>query len=388
MLGSVQPRMIVNGILRAFGIPCWATVLHRKCGIGDCAQFRNAAILSKDHDASRMGREASGRRVVFSSIGDLNPVQGDSMRGMPPGKARIESLPPDRREGRQPDQRLQGLGRNTLLASSLRYTASSIFSVFFPSDCRICSLPLTNISRLPLCPECLEAMSRFEGRRCAVCGERMFGFGPEAVQLCRECLKEHPAFEKASAYGSYDGGLRELIHLLKYDRVRSAAPLLGRMLAEAMTDLRHHFAVETALMVPVPLHSSKLRSRGFNQSELIAESAVKGDFRSIKLRPQVLTRVRATESQTGLTREQRRENMRGAFAVSLSDEVGGRDILVVDDVLTTGTTVCECARVLRKSGAARVWVVTVARVMKPEMTAAMMPEQEPEEALTMSAHAG
>ncbi len=338
-----------------------------------------------------MGREASVRRVVFSSIGDLNPVQGDSMRSMPPGKARIEPLPPDSREGRQPDQRLQGLGRSALLVSSLRYTASSLFSVLFPSDCRVCSLPLTNISRLPVCPECLETIIRSGGLTCSVCGERMFGFGSDASeQLCGECLKEHPAFEKASAYGSYDGGLRELIHLLKYDRVRSAASVLGRMLAEAITDLRPHFAPAGTLLVPVPLHSSKLRSRGFNQSELIAEAALKGnlDLRLVKLSPQMLKRVRATESQTGLTREQRRENIRGAFAVTSADGVRGRDILVIDDVLTTGTTVGECARVLRNAGAARVWVATVARVMKPEMTAAITPEQQPEEALTMSAHAG
>jgi ComF family protein len=234
-------------------------------------------------------------------------------------------------------------------------------------------------------------MNRSEGRACTVCGERMFGFGPDAdLQHCGECLKEHPAFEKASAYGGYNGGLRELIHLMKYDRVRSAATVLGKMLAEAITDLQPHFEVSEALLVPVPLHSGKFRSRGFNQSELIAEAALKGspELRTIKLLPQMLKRVRATESQTGLTREQRRENMRGAFAVTLADEVRGRDILVVDDVLTTGTTVGECARVLRNAGAARVRVATVARVMKPEMTAAMMPEQQTEEALTMSAHAG
>ena len=227
--------------------------MHRKCSTGDCAQFRNAAILGKDHDASCMGREASVRRVVFSSIGDLNPVQGDSMRSMPPGKARIEPLPPDSREGRQPDQRLQGLGRSALLVSSLRYTASSLFSVLFPSDCRICSLPLTNISRLPVCPECLEANDPLQGPTCAICGERMFGFGPNSnEQLCGECLKEHPAFEKASAYGSYDGGLRELIHLLKYDRVRSAATVLGRMLAEAIADLRPHFVPSGSTADPGP----------------------------------------------------------------------------------------------------------------------------------------
>jgi len=337
-----------------------------------------------------MGREASVRRAVFSSIGDLNPVQGDSMQGMPPGKAQVR-LTPESREGQEPDQRLQGLNRSTLLASSLRYTASSLFSVFFPSDCRICSLPLTNISRLPVCSECLDSIRRSEGAMCLVCGERLFGFAASAEQqLCGECLKEHPAFERASAYGSYDGGLRELIHLLKYDRVRSAAPVLGRMLAEAIEDLRPQFTAVDPLLIPVPLHSSKLRSRGFNQSELIAQAALKGNptLRRIEFRPQLLKRVRPTESQTGLTREQRRANIRGAFAVTRPTGIEGREVVVVDDVLTTGTTAGECARVLRKAGAARVWVATVARVMKPEMNAAITPELEPEEALTMSAHAG
>jgi len=203
-------------------------------------------------------------------------------------------------------------------------------------------------------------------------------------------LKEHPWFERASAYGSYDGGLRELIHLLKYDRVRSASSVLGRMLAEAITDLRPHFDPATSLLIPVPLHSSKLRSRGFNQSELIAGAAVKGnrDLHAIGFQPRLLQRVRPTESQTGLTREQRRANMRGAFSVTRPSDVHGRNVLLVDDVLTTGTTVGECARTLRRAGAAHVWVATVARVMKPEMKAALTPEQEAEEALTMSAHAG
>ena len=199
-----------------------------------------------------------------------------------------------------------------------------------------------------------------------------------------------PAFHKASAYGSYDGGLRELIHLLKYDRVRPAASVLGRMLAEAIADLRPGLEIEDTLIVSVPLHSSKLRSRGFNQSESIAESALKTtpELQAMKLSSRLIQRIRPTESQTGLTREQRRQNMRGAFAVSAADDVRGREILLIDDVLTTGTTVGECARVLRRAGASRVWVATVARVMKPEMTAATVPADEPEEALAMSAHAG
>ena len=380
---------MVKGILRAFGIPCWASVLHRKCGTVDCAQFEKAAILNADHDASRMGREASVRRVVFSSIGDLNPIRG-KMPVLQPGKAHEGPLPPGKSKERQPEQRLQVPRRSALLVSSLGYTVSSLFSVFFPSDCRICSLPLVNISRLPVCPDCLEDMNRFQGPACAVCGERMFGFATQdSDQLCGECLTEHPAFEKAAAYGSYDGGLRELIHLLKYDRVRSAAPLLGRMLAEAIVDLKPEFDPSQALLIPVPLHSSKVRSRGFNQSQLIAEGVLKSGaaLSEMKLRPRLLRRVRSTESQTGLTREQRRANVRGAFVVAAPREIQDRDILLVDDVLTTGTTVGECARVLRKAGATRVWVATVARVMKPELTSTL-PKHEPEEALTTSAHAG
>jgi ComF family protein len=121
------------------------------------------------------------------------------------------------------------------------------------------------------------------------------------------------------------------------------------------------------LVAPVPLHRRKLRQRGFNQAELITRAALKrvGGER-VALRPGILQRRRETQSQIGLTRHQRRENMRGAFAVVKPDAVKGRDILIVDDVLTTGTTVSECARVFRRSGASKVYVATVARTLKAE----------------------
>jgi ComF family protein len=192
---------------------------------------------------------------------------------------------------------------------------------------------------------------------------------PNAAQtLCDLCRRLKPPFVKAVAYGSYDGGLRELIHLLKYEQVRPAAVVLGRMLAEAVRGLEPGWTQNPVVVVPVPLHPRKVRQRGFNQSELIARHALKlgaGNGRLV-LRSRILERRRETESQIGLTRHQRRENLRGSFAVARPGEIAGREVLLVDDVFTTGTTVSECARVLRRAGASKVFVATVARTLKAD----------------------
>jgi ComF family protein len=246
-------------------------------------------------------------------------------------------------------------------ASGAALIAQGVFAVVFPSDCRLCGTPLTNISRLPVCPTCLLAMTPLTGSTCDLCGERI-GVDGGANQSCQACQESRPHFHKAAAYGAYDGELREVIHLLKYERVETAAGVLGRMLADAIQKLGP-FA-DPILVVPVPLYRSKRRERGFNQAELIARAALKGTALRCELRVDVLERTRPTVSQIGLTRAQRIENIRGAFRVPHLNRVAGREILLVDDVLTTGTTASECARVLRKAGAEKVWVATVARTLK------------------------
>jgi ComF family protein len=203
---------------------------------------------------------------------------------------------------------------------------------------------------------------------------------------CSLCRQTTPSFAKAAAYGSYDGGLRDLIHLLKYQGVKPAASVLGRMLGEAIQLLAPKF--EQPVIVPVPLHPSKLRERGFNQSEMIARAALKLKPAGLDLaiRADVLERRRPTASQTGLTRHQRQENMRAAFVMGRPQEVAGREVLLVDDVFTTGTTASECARVLRRAGATRVWVATVARTMKTEVTHAVHGEETDEVPQSMAAH--
>lgn len=181
------------------------------------------------------------------------------------------------------------------------------------------------------------------------------------------CNRAAPPFRRAVAYGAYDGSLRELVHLLKYQQVKPAAHLLGKLL--------HHALLPVALpgsmvVIPVPLWRGKRRTRGFNQAEGIARALVRmlacssGPATSIQLDTASLVRKRETISQTGLTRHQRRANVRGAFAAVRKDRIAGQSVLLVDDVMTTGTTAGECARVLLKAGAKEVFVATVARATK------------------------
>jgi ComF family protein len=255
-----------------------------------------------------------------------------------------------------------------------RGIAESLFATLFPSDCRLCGTPLTNISRLPVCEECLVRITPVRAEVCDLCGEllpdtNLFGTAeqPGPLRTCGLCKRVPPPFAKAAAYGSYDGGLRELVHLLKYEGVRPASHVLGRMLSEVMAEVEAMLS-GSVLVIPVPLHARKLRQRGFNQSELIARAALKLRKRpQMVLAPELLIRRRETQSQIGLTSHQRRENIRGAFAASEPARLEGKNILLVDDVFTTGTTASECARILKKAGASNVIVATVARTFRHDV---------------------
>jgi len=181
------------------------------------------------------------------------------------------------------------------------------------------------------------------------------------------CQSAPPPFQKAVAHGVYSGILRALLHLLKYDGMAPIAKRLGALLAEqvlAIPDLPPDL-----LVVPVPLFPAKQRQRGFNQAERLARSAVavlrsrRPEMR-LKLVAGALTRQRATESQAGLSPHQRRANVRGAFFVARPANFTGRDVLLIDDIYTTGATARACSQALRRAGAAHVWVVTLARAQR------------------------
>ncbi len=170
------------------------------------------------------------------------------------------------------------------------------------------------------------------------------------------------------AYGLYEGAMREAIHALKYGSLHSAARGLGRMLAEAIAQLEGEAPAEM-LVVPVPLHKSKHAQRGFNQARVLAREALSCLRKSrpqwrLTLASHTLMRLRATESQAGLTPRMRRLNVRGAFSVSEPAAVRSKHILLIDDILTTGATARAAAQALLGAGAASVWVATLARARR------------------------
>ncbi|HYU47888.1 MAG TPA: double zinc ribbon domain-containing protein, partial [Terriglobales bacterium] len=133
----------------------------------------------------------------------------------------------------------QGQAANRRFARWADRAAASVFFTVFPADCRICGSPLILVSRLPVCEDCLRALHPLKGSCCSVCGEALLSpaFVNRGDALCGLCQRAHPPFERAVAYGCYDGGLRDLIHLLKYRQVRPAATVLGRRLGDAVAAL-------------------------------------------------------------------------------------------------------------------------------------------------------
>ncbi len=203
--------------------------------------------------------------------------------------------------------------------------------------------------------------------------ESGFGSGQPMVRgLCEACSTEPPPFVRAAAYAIYQDEVRSMLHLLKYDRVRAVAVPLGAMLAQvietAASAMRPLAPAQTQpiLVIAAPLFSARERERGFNQTILMCNAALGLLRRSRPDLPLVaehtaLIRKRATESQFRLNPEARRANLQGAFAVPRPEMVLGKDILLVDDIFTTGSTARECAATLLRAGAASVHVATLSR---------------------------
>jgi len=219
---------------------------------------------------------------------------------------------------------------------------------------------LQEISRIPVCRHCLHAPEPLRAEFFCISCRTPFqnGFPLDSHGRCSLCRRGVRGFDAAWCYGAYEGVLRELVHLYKYGRIQTLARPLGVLLTAALPGDE-----QFDLIVPVPLHWRRQWQRGFNQSELLAREIARARGVSME-RP--LKRTRATQTQAGLSNTERRRNVVAAFVVRWGSYGGrriqGKRVLLIDDVMTTGSTASSCASALKRAGAARVALLTVARV--------------------------
>lgn len=219
----------------------------------------------------------------------------------------------------------------------------------------MCGVPLTEITRIPVCRTCLAKPGPLEADYfCASCRTPFLNpFALDEDGRCSLCRAGANGFDAAYTYGSFEGELRELIHLLKYARVRTLAKPLAKLLAAALP-LNRSFDV----VVPMPMHWRKRWVRGFNQAEVLAKEIARK--RGLPLRNAARKR-KATAAQAGLTNAARQSNVAGAFEIRHPDALAGKRVLLVDDVMTTGATASACAKALKHAGAREVTLLAVAR---------------------------
>ncbi|HXA09220.1 MAG TPA: ComF family protein [Chthoniobacterales bacterium] len=241
-----------------------------------------------------------------------------------------------------------------MLIRALPNPFRGLVSLFYPAFCAVCSGAVE--PREDLCAVCAGQATRIVPPFCAKCSQPFDG-AITGTFTCANCQDRVLHFEAAvSAYRSR-GVVRKVMLDFKYGRQIHLRHLLGRWLSETLADPRlagRHFD----LIVPVPLHPAKKRERGFNQAELLA--AVLRRRSGVRVE-NVLQRTRYTLTQTQFDRSERMENLRGAFRLRRGSNVQDLRMLLVDDVLTTGSTLSECASVLKKAGAHSVHAATAAR---------------------------
>ena len=242
-----------------------------------------------------------------------------------------------------------------IINEALKY----ITDIVFPPRCISCAAILQSITEKVFCSACREKIKFLTGSLCPLCG-MMFFNSPSASHLCGNCLENKPYFSYARAVASYETIILNAIHQFKYGRDLSIGVLLASLMADfSFPDLEFR---DYSLIIPVPLHIKKLRKRGFNQSIILADPL--GKKWQIPVNFSLLKRCKFTLTQTGLDKKERERNIKRAFEVRDKEKIAGRNIILIDDVYTTGATINECAKTLIKAGAQKVAVLTLARVLQ------------------------
>jgi ComF family protein len=264
------------------------------------------------------------------------------------------------------------------MSALIRVGAGAILDLLFPPLCPVCGDhagiqfrdgPL--LRRAPLCERCWNSIAWLHPPWCSTCGRpstavpaapasnaAVHSGVDSASERCGACLTRPPVFAYARSGARYEGTVRKALHAFKFSRKVALADPLSAVLLDACAS---GLPEPVEIVVPVPLHPTRERERGFNQAAVLAQRVAR--FLDAALSERALRRPRVTVPQADLSGLARMANVRGAFTLHDPAAVRGRHVVVVDDVLTTGATVTECARTLKQGGAVSVGILTVARVI-------------------------
>ena len=249
------------------------------------------------------------------------------------------------------------------MRSQIRGVRAALASLVFPAPCRICAGMLDTGNRVPFCHSCVVALTKpLPKPLCGRCGRPIVSSavtGGVSIPQCHLCRRAAYDFDFVRSFGAYTPAMARAVLMLKYGEVTP----LGLWFADLLVRLANENAAgfSADVVVPVPLHPSRLRERGYNQAELIARPLA--HLLGIPFQSYLLVRTRPRPDKIKLTRRERWETVRGAYAMHPGAEVDKLRVLLVDDVLTTGATLDACSRALRGAGAVRVAGLTVARAL-------------------------
>lgn len=225
--------------------------------------------------------------------------------------------------------------------------------IYPPINCIWCDRRLEKKAVHGICNHCVDAMPFIHQPRCSVCGKP----AESEMLICPECKLHGHDYNQALAVFEYSITIRELIHRYKYNGEYT----LSRTFGHFMSELLKQSNWQVDIIIPVPLHKNRLKSRGFNQSALL------GDYLShrsgIPCKEDILIRSRDTKTQTGFNRYKRAVNLKDAFSIVKPHDLKDKNILLVDDVHTSGATADSCSRVLHQEGVNKVFVLTLAAVL-------------------------
>lgn len=249
-----------------------------------------------------------------------------------------------------------GHARDRFSRGVSRFIQTSL-GLLFPPRCTYCEAELGGpLGGLLLCDPCRETLGRPDWRYCPRCGAGLASDTPQS-EGCDHCRTAHLRFDAAISLGAYREPLRDAVLKMKHPAGKALAAAMGRLLllrrAGDLSTLRPD------LVLPVPMHWRRRMAQGMNSPDLLAESLAR--HLDVPVVARLLTRCRNTPPQANLSLKQRFANIRGAFAVRADYDLGGAHILLVDDILTTGATCSEAARMLKAAGAARITVAVLAR---------------------------